>query len=202
MAAGKTFVDFTAGFIADAPNFRIGGSQVSNTFGYVINHLTEPQQSVIGGNGTLPRKHTVHYTMIVSVKGDGPKEKMTYISPNVIWEKQGNFTSSVLGFYVTKDPLIGGLFYRKRQFASFRESDAFIVYLGVKYNFSKTADVRIGYSYDVTINRLSSNALGAHEISMVFDFKNASMFSKNHKLRKRNKKAVDCEDFGSKSLIF
>jgi type IX secretion system PorP/SprF family membrane protein len=202
VAAGKTFIDFTAGFIADAPNFTIGGSQVTNTVGYVMNHLTEPQQSVIVGNGTLPRKHTLHYTMIVSVKGEGPKEKITYISPNIIWEKQGNFTSSVVGFYVTKAPLIGGLFYRKREFANFRDSDAFIVYLGVKYDFSKTSDVRIGYSYDVTINKLSSNALGAHELSIVFDFKGASMFSKNMKLKRKHKKAMDCEDFGSKSLIF
>lgn len=201
-AAGKTFIDFTAGFMADFPKFKIGESQVTNTIGYVMNHLTEPQQSVIGGTATLPAKHTVHYTMVISIADANPNEQTLYISPNIIWEKQGNFSNSVLGFYVTRDPLIGGLFYRKRKFESFKDSDAMIFYLGVKAAFSKYSDMRIGYSYDVTVNKLSSNTLGAHELSLVFEFKNATLFSKNHKLKKRNKRAIDCEDFGSKSLIF
>lgn len=201
--AGKTFVDFTAGFMADFPKFRVGESQITNTIGYVMNHLTEPQQSVIGGTATLPKKHTVHYTMVISLSNDvNPKENALYISPNIIWEQQGKFSNSVLGFYVTKDPLIGGLFFRKRKFGNFTDSDALIIYLGVKANFNKYSDVRIGYSYDLSVNKLSGNSFGAHELSLVFDFKQATMFSHNSKLKRRNKKAVDCEDFGSKSLIF
>ncbi|MFL5753362.1 MAG: PorP/SprF family type IX secretion system membrane protein [Bacteroidia bacterium] len=201
-AAGKIMVDFDAGFMLDFPKFRLKESQITNTFGYVANHLTQPNQALTGGNAPLPMKHTVHYTMVISIADNNPNEKSLYISPNIIWEKQGNFTTSNFGFYVTRDPLIAGLFYRKKQTLNFKDSDAFILYLGLRKELSETVAMRVGYSYDVTISRLTSNTMGSHEVSLIFEFKRAELFSKNHKLHKRNKRAMECEDFGSKSMIF
>jgi type IX secretion system PorP/SprF family membrane protein len=201
-SAGRTLIDFDAGFMLDFPKFKIGESQITNTIGYVNNHITQPNQSLAGDNAPLPMKHTIHYTMVISIADKNPNEKSLYISPNLIWEKQGNFTTSNVGFYVTRDPLIAGLFFRKRQTLNFRSSDAMIVYLGLRKDLGGSAAMRIGYSYDLTVSNLAANTMGSHELSLIMEFKGAELFSKNHKLRKRNKRAMECEDFGTKSMIF
>ena len=101
-----------------------------------------------------------------------------------------------------RKPMLAGLFYRKKQFLSFKDQDSFILFIGLCYDLNKSAMFRIGYSYDFTINNLATNTMGSHEITISIEFRNKKLFAKNAKLRRRNKRAVECTDFGDRSILF
>ncbi|HXC06076.1 MAG TPA: type IX secretion system membrane protein PorP/SprF, partial [Bacteroidia bacterium] len=56
-----------------------------------------------------------------------------------------------------KGPIVVGLWYRN--------ADAFIVLLGID-----RGTFRIGYSYDVTMSRLTNSTAGSHELSYSMGF--------------------------------
>lgn len=196
-AEGKTFADFSAGIMFDLPKIkRIRGAAITNTFGLAINHLTQPNDGIRGNTGVLPYKSTWHYTMVIEKRKDKMDKSPFFISPNFIYENQGNFSTTNIGFYVSKKPMIGGFFYRKRTFSNFKDDDSFIVFMGMHHAINKELAFRIGYSYDFTINNLASHTLGSHELSMVLEFSNVKLFGKGENVRKRNKRIADCSDFG------
>lgn len=136
----KVGVDFSAGFLGYSEKFFFGGA---------VHHLTEPDETLISGQSRLPRKYTVHAGAAIPLakrKEDG------VISPNIMYQRQGDFNHLNLGVYLSKGPLVGGLW--------FRNADAFIALLGIQ-----TGRVKIGYSYDITISKLSGSGGGAHEMS-------------------------------------
>ena len=61
------------------------------------------------------------------------------------------------GSEVKKGSLIGGVWYRNK--------DAFILTLGVESNM-----IKVGYSYDVTMSKLSIISGGSHEVSLAINF--------------------------------
>ena len=74
-----------------------------------------------------------------------------------LYQKQKDFQQLNLGLYVTKGPIVGGLWYRNQ--------DAFIILVGMM-----TTNFRFGYSYDVTVSKLSNASAGSHELSMTVQF--------------------------------
>ena len=199
----RTFIDFQAGFILDFPHIKIGNSRIDNTVGMSFNHLTQPNQSLTGGaNAPLPLKNTFHYTMMISVGNDNPNEKSFYVSPNFIYEKQNNFRTFNFGVYVTQDPIIAGIFFRKKEVGGFTDSDALILYLALKSNLNKYTTMRFGYSYDLTVSGLAANTFGSHELSLIFEWKDTVLRAKGKKKGKNGKKVDDCMDFGFKSMVF
>ena len=76
---------------------------------------------------------------------------------------QGEFQQLNLGVYVSKGPLVAGVWHRG--FFSEDTRDALIVLLGVE-----TALMRFGYSYDITISDLTPATGGAHELSLSMKF--------------------------------
>ncbi len=127
---------------------------------------------------------------------DKMDKNIFFVSPNFIFESQGKFKTTNIGFYVSKKPLIGGFFYRKRTLGDNKNDDSFIVFLGIHQELNKELSLRMGYSYDFTLNNLASNSLGSHEVSIVLEFNNLKICNKNPKANKRNKKIADCSDFG------
>jgi hypothetical protein len=75
--------------------------------------------------------------------------------------------------------------------------------IGFKGSMGKTVDYKLGYSYDFTINNLSANTLGAHELSILIEFKNATLLgNKSRKPTHSRNRLAECEDFGNHTLIF
>ncbi len=142
----KATVDFSAGALGFSKKYY---------FGVAVHHLTQPDETLINGESKLPRKYTVHAGGIIPFKPRKPEEGS--ISPNILFQQQQNFTQLNLGLYVTKGAFVGGLWYRNQ--------DAFILLIGVQSDMFK-----MGYSYDITISKLSSNTAGSHELSMTFQF--------------------------------
>ncbi len=144
-------IDFSAGAIGYSDMFY---------FGFAAHHLTQPNESLILGDETrLPLKLTGHVGAVIPTAGRASMymNNDVKVSPNLMFRMQGTFTQLNMGIYVRKGPLVAGLWYRNR--------DAFIVLLGIQ-----TDIIKIGYSYDLTVSKLSMASGGAHEISLGINF--------------------------------
>jgi type IX secretion system PorP/SprF family membrane protein len=172
-----TNVDFSAGILGYSSSFFIGGA---------AHHLMEPDEAFINpGSSPLPMKITAHTGAIIPMGNQSSKYKRrrrrnantlpeSSISPNILYQKQKDFQQLNLGLYVTKGPIVGGLWYRNQ--------DSFIVLVGLM-----TTNFRFGYSYDVTVSRLSNATAGSHELSMTLQF--------NCRPKKKKFTPVSCPSF-------
>jgi type IX secretion system PorP/SprF family membrane protein len=116
-------------------------------FGFAVNHLTEPDEHLQLGPSPLPRKFTGHAGAVIPVGTD------VSISPNILFQQQQDFNQLNLGLYVSKGAITGGFWYRN--------ADSFILLVGFQQGVFK-----LGYSYDVTVSKLSNRTAGSHEISL------------------------------------
>jgi type IX secretion system PorP/SprF family membrane protein len=139
--------DLASGIVLTTKNIFIGGA---------VHHILQQNESFLNGTSPLPRKYTVHAGGIIPLSKNS-HEGETYISPNVMYRQQGNFRQLNLGLYFKKERIVGGLWYRG--------NDSFIMLLGVE-----AGAMRIGYSYDVTVSKLTNATAGSHEISLGYQF--------------------------------
>ena len=79
-----------------------------------------------------------------------------------------------MGIYLSKGPLVGGVWYRNQ--------DAFILLVGMQMG-----QVKFGYSYDVTVSKLSMATSGSHELSLQLNFV--------CKPKKRTYRTISCPSF-------
>ncbi len=134
--------------------------------GFAIKHLNTPNESWLNINnnlnGGLPLRYTLHAGTEISLSKSNKKEDAPFISPNILWVRQGDFGQLNVGAYAGVGMIFGGVWYRNAR----STADAVIVLLGMQKGIFK-----IGYSYDVTLSNLASESGGSHEISVSFRFK-------------------------------
>ncbi len=162
----KSFWDFSAGILAYSS--RVYG-------GVAVNHLTQPEESFIrpAPGSKLPMKITGHLGALLPLGGRHNSDE-TYISPNILYQIQRDFQQFNVGVYVAKPPLVGGLWYRNK--------DSFIALVGLQQGIFK-----FGYSYDLTVSKLSNASAGSHELSFSMQFQCHP--------RKKRFRAVKCPAF-------
>jgi len=119
--------------------------------GVAVYHLHEPITGLVG-DSRLSRRYSVHAGTNIEI-GDQFTGKYTF-SPNLLYTKQGEFEQLNMGLYFKSGVITAGVWYRS--------TDAIILLFGVK-----TTKYNIGYSYDMTISRLTMASGGAHELSFV-----------------------------------
>lgn len=164
----RSGMDFSAGVIGFSEHYF---------FGFAAHHINQPDESLIKGSSPIPIKLTGHAGAVIPLSGSSSKyskDEGLSISPNILFRSQGPSNQLNMGMYVNKGPLVGGVWYRN--------SDAFIILLGIQAN-----QVKIGYSYDATISKLSLASGGAHEVSMNYTFK--------CRPKKRTFRSVTCPEF-------
>lgn len=164
----RSGMDFSAGVIGFSEHYF---------FGFAAHHINQPDESLIKGSSPIPIKLTGHAGAVIPLSGTSSKyskDDGLSISPNILFRSQGPSNQLNMGMYVNKGPLVGGVWYRN--------SDAFIILLGIQAN-----QVKIGYSYDATISKLSLASGGAHEVSMNYTFK--------CRPKKRTFPSVTCPEF-------
>lgn len=133
------YFDMSAGILIHSPRYFLG---------FASHHLAEPDEYLHMGPSPLPRKYTGHAGALIRVS---TRDEIS-VSPNVLFQMQGDFRQLNLGLYVNRGPITGGFWYR--------DQDSFIVLLGLQQKM-----YRIGYSYDVTVSKLSNSTAGSHELS-------------------------------------
>ncbi len=134
--------------------------------GFAIKHLNTPNESFLNINnnlnGGLPLRYTVHAGAEISLSQSNKREGAPFISPNLLFVRQGDFGQLNIGAYAGMGMIFGGVWYRNAQ----SNADAVIALIGVQKGIFK-----IGYSYDVTVSGLASESGGSHEISVSFRFR-------------------------------
>ncbi len=146
-------IDFSAGILGFSQMFYGG---------FAVHHLNEPNESLIVGTSRLPMKYTVHAGAVIPIK-EKYKDGST-LSPNILYRRQGEFQQLNLGLYVNKGPIVAGVWFRGLLFGE-KYRDSFIATLGVQ-----NENIRVGYSYDVTISGLTPATGGSHEVSLAINF--------------------------------
>lgn len=174
------YPDFGAGFLVYAEKFWLGAS---------IFHINEPVHSLVGRESALPRRVSAHGGFRIKLSDVGAFSKRQFIVPAFNYQLQGLFDQLDIGFYYEYDPIIIGLWYRglpgvKKNANSTINQDAIAVLVGYEIN-----NMRIGYSYDLTVSSLTPNSGGAHELSIVMEF--ASKKSK----KKNKRRVMPCAKF-------
>lgn len=143
-----SIVDFSAGVIGYSDRFFAG---------FAAHHLTQPDQSFLVPTSRLPMKLTGHVGAVINLGRKSRFSEPAKISPNILYQQQQDFKQLNIGMYFQKSPFIGGVWYRNR--------DAFIILLGIQQGLFK-----LGYSYDVTVSRLTNATMGSHEVSFALQF--------------------------------
>ena len=128
----------------------------------------------------LPMKYTGHIGGLFPFKRSF-KGETSYVSPNILYRRQGEFQQLNFGTYVSKGPIVVGAWFRGFLFGN-TYRDSFIATLGLKTEY-----LNFGYSYDITISELTPSTGGSHEISMGINLK--------CKKKPKNFRKISCPSF-------
>ncbi|MFQ5447580.1 MAG: type IX secretion system membrane protein PorP/SprF [Saprospiraceae bacterium] len=169
----KTLFDVGAGLLAFSNKYYGGIS---------IQHLTTPDEGYLQLNSGLqqglPLRLSLHGGAQFIVKEGNKRHAASFISPNILFIKQGDQGQVNLGAYYSMGPAFAGGWYRH----TFSNSDAVIGTVGFQYDVLK-----IGYSYDFTVSALAPSG-GTHEISLVLNLENSDRL----KRRRYEERYNDC----------
>jgi len=152
----RYYPDIGAGLMVYSPKFYGGIG---------LKHLNNPDtgflQNVENIDRGLPIRITIHGGMQIDIEKGNKATKGTFISPNVMYVKQGPFRQINAGAYLDFGDIFTGLWYRDTA----SNGDAVIGSVGVRSGIYK-----ISYSYDLTISGLGINSGGTHEIGLILNF--------------------------------
>ncbi len=157
--------------------------------GFMLDHIFNPNQSLIDGVSRVPVKLRI-YGGRKFVVANAKRYNEETIKVAFSYKAQGKYDQLDIGAYWSRDPFVFGLWYRgipliKDYDDAHMNNDAFVILVGYKYR-----DLTFGYSYDVTISGIFSNTAGSHEISLIYEF------NQNQKVRKkRNYVIIPCPKF-------
>lgn len=141
-----SYPDFSAGILGYSKRYY---------FGFSAFHLTQPEEAFIASGSPLPMKFTGEAGAVIPLD---PRNGNSSISPNIIYQQQQDFRELNLGMYLTRGPIVGGLWYRN--------ADAVVLLIGFQQE-----SIRMGYSYDITVSKLGIVTAGSHELSFQMLFK-------------------------------
>jgi type IX secretion system PorP/SprF family membrane protein len=151
----NNYFDASAGFLVYNKHWYGGLS---------FKHLNSPNQSLINDklllNTGLPILYSLQTGYEIVLSKNNKKRTTSFITPNLLIARQGNFMQINIGAQAGMGAVFGGLGFRH----TFRNSDAILVNAGVKKGIMKFC-----YSHDITINGLPGS-FGAHEVSLILNF--------------------------------
>jgi type IX secretion system PorP/SprF family membrane protein len=148
------YADFNAGVVAYSKDWYAGVS---------VAHLTQPDEGFYGLS-QLPMKITVHGGGLINLAEDQRRTSFLdlgspVVSPNLIYQHQGGFNYFNYGLYLDWIPFMVGAWFRH----GIENADAFTFLIGIQQ-----PQFKLGYSYDVTVSKLSNQSHGSHEITLGF----------------------------------
>ncbi len=140
--------------------------------GFSINHINQPNQSLLLESSKLPGDFKLHGGHKFYLEGDESESSRRGTKNSVTlafnYKNQQKFNQIDLGLYYSRNYFVIGMWYRgipiRRPYSWYQNNDALIFLVGL------SADkINIGYSYDVTLSKLSNvSSGGSHEISITY----------------------------------
>lgn len=176
------------------PDFSVGGvyrfaetgssySNIQGTLGVAVHHVFQPNESFLGLDSPLPRKLVLNGDLVLEIEQGRSSSYRSYknsgnfkFNPAFQYEKQAEFSTYSVGLNILKSSIYFGVWFRNQTFDLFKAKDA-IFTVGVNAPWSKNSRMKIMYSYDYIITDLRTAARASHEISLVFEFDDFSLFS-------------------------
>jgi type IX secretion system PorP/SprF family membrane protein len=148
--------------------------------GLALHHLNQPEVSFYG-NERLPLKYTAHFGVFLEPtdrRRANTRSVDFFISPNVIFQQQGDFTRINYGFYAGIESFMAGVWFRH----DMDNYNALVFMAGMKIG-----QYQLGYSYDYSLSGFSDATHGAHEISISILFKDPD--------REMSRRILNCPGF-------
>ena len=160
------------------PDFAVGlvGQRNEAYYGLSVHHLTTPNESITEGDqkGKLPVKVTFYAGARSRKLHHGLLSHEFTLSPNILYQQQGSFKQLNPGIYmIEKSFQFGGWFRNNIDI----RPDAIIFLAG----FARER-FQFGYSFDLTLSKLSNYSYGSHEISLTFFIGRKNKILLNQKL--------------------
>lgn len=180
-----SYFDVGSGFLLYSRKWWIGSA---------FSHMNRPNLSVLNEVSRLPMKTTIHAGVRMNLNSGPAGGRTSYLTPSIMWRRQGSsFTQFDLSVNYHVDPVSIGLTYRGQPWTKTvigsAQQDALILFLGLYFK-----QLTIGYSYDFTVSELQTSSGGAHEISLVWEFRTKS----SSKSEKKKYRLIPCPTFNSK----
>jgi len=153
----KGFADFSTGLVlANSRNFYAG---------FALHHLTQPNEGFYSDiSSKLNMKMTAHAGYVFDLTRRSSRNRSVEdptLSANILYQRQQKFQQINYGLYFNRFPFVGGLWFRQ----NFNNPDAVIFLAGFQQDW-----FNFGYSYDLTVSKLTNITGGAHEISLALMF--------------------------------
>jgi len=171
------YADFSAGVLYYNDKTWLGVS---------LHRINEPNQSLLGGTDVIPRKLSVHGGSVVPIESFKNSLGAKKLRVAFNYKSQGEWDQLDLGGFFTYRNVNFGMWYRglplKPYKPGYLNNESVILMLG----YEAPMWCSIGYSYDISINRLFTHSGGAHEIALIFEIPQR---------RKKTRRIVPCAKF-------
>ena len=148
-----------AGFLLYNSNYYIGAS---------VKNINSPELHFLGNSSNtsgsllnVPIRYSLHSGGQIILQPGNKNRIGTFLSPNLMLQRQKNFNQVVAGAYLSVNQVHGGLWYRH----TFYNNDALIASFGIKKDF-----LRLTYSFDLTMSELGLDQGGSHELGIGVNF--------------------------------
>lgn len=127
--------------------------------GISVDNLNSPGKGFISGSDgpIIPTLLTIHGGAQFNLDISNKSGTQSFITPNVLFARQGNFSQVNVGAYAEINQILGGVWYRMSEI----NTDAVIFSAGVR-----TGMFKISYSFDFTLSKISIRGGGAHELGI------------------------------------
>ena len=175
-----SYWDFSGGLLYFSEQYWAGIS---------LNHLNNPEQSFyLDGNAPLGVRLSAHAGYRFALDKRSFKHSETKMTITAHYKAQDKWDQLDIGGYVDHDPVTFGLWYRgipglKSYKPGYPNDDAVVLMVG----YRTENQLRIVYSYDVTVSKLTLKSGGSHEVSLIYEW---PKHGKNRRYR-----AVPCPKF-------
>lgn len=173
----RVYPDFAAGGILQ---FISPTGSINGNIGFACDHIFKPDQAFLSNaSAPLPRKWVVHGDIVIS---SGYSSSSFYRSADeplklnigFLYQNQAKFNSLQVGLNMLKFNIYLGGWYKTVMTGN--TGSSVVLLAGYRYNFAPDMSVKFIYSYDLQVSKSLSGTGGAHEISLVLEFGNVSLF--------------------------
>ncbi|MBL7951158.1 MAG: type IX secretion system membrane protein PorP/SprF [Flavobacteriales bacterium] len=176
-----SYADLGAGLLFFTPKLWLGTS---------LHHMNRPNQSLLQNEAQVPMKFSMHGGYRITVRTPVILKHPQSFVFAFNYKAQQKYDQLDMGMYFEREPFFIGLWYRglpllKRYEPGYANNDALAILVGTIVN-----DMRIGYSYDLTISRLAAHSGGAHELTIGYE-----IASRRKKRSASKRRVVPCAKF-------